>query len=143
MTPYPVADHRGYHFGQEQTEWPAFNNRQEYCGQIRRISSWAVPAKIYLDLRLSNNHIDMYLTPEGHWASTLEYAELLSRTEPPTEFFVRGAILGLFVPGEWAEENGTPNTYGDYRVFRRKSGGWDAEEVEDAPPVLAGAADYF
>jgi hypothetical protein len=142
MTPYPVADHRGYHFAtKEETEWPAFNDRQEYCGQIRRISSWAVPAKIYLDLRLPNNHIDMYLTPEGHWASTLEHAEHLSRTKAPAEFFVRGAILGLFVPGEWAEENGTPNTYGDYRVYQRSLEGWDAEEVEE-PLELVGA-DYF
>jgi hypothetical protein len=142
MTPYPVADHRGYHFGQEITEWPVFNDRQEYCGQINLFDSSTVPARVHRDLGC-HNQINLYLTSKGHWATTLEYAEYhLTCTEPPQEFFVRGAILGLFVPENWAEENGTPGTYTDYRVFRR-AGYWDAEEVEEAPSVLAGAADYF
>jgi hypothetical protein len=141
MTPYPVADHRGHHFTREQTEWPAFNNRQEYCGQIWLTCSWAVPEKVYESLRLPN-HLDLYLTSEGHWAPTLEHAEhYLTRTEPPQEFLVKGASLGLFVPGEWAEENGTPDAHTDYRVYRRSPEGWDAEEVEE-PRVLVGA-EYF
>jgi hypothetical protein len=142
MTPYPVADHHGFHFTREATEWPAFNDRQEYCGQIWLTCSWAVPAGIHEQLGFPN-HIELYLTSEGHWATTFEHAEhYLTCTEPPQEFLVKGASLGLFVPGEWAEENGTPNTYGDYRVYRRSPGGWDAEEVEE-PPVLVGGYEPF
>jgi hypothetical protein len=133
--------HQGFHFTKEETECPGFNDRQEYCGQIWFFDSWTVPAKVHETLGLQNQ-IDLYLTSEGHWAPSFEQAEhYLSSTEPPQEFFVRGAILGLFVPGEWAEENGTPGTYTDYRVFRRSAGYWDAEEVEE-PRVLAGA-EYF
>jgi hypothetical protein len=141
MTPYPVADHQGIHFTKEETEWPAFNDRQEYCGQIKLIDAWTVPAKVHRDFRC-HNQIDLYLTSKGHWAKTFEHAEhYLTSTEAPQEFLVRGAILGFFVPAQWAEENGTPNTYGDYRVYLRSPGCWDAEEVEE-PRVLVGA-DYF
>jgi hypothetical protein len=135
-----IPDHRGHHFGQEENDWAVFDQNGEYCGHIKLVSSCTAPARVHESLGLQNQ-IDLFLTPAGQWAPALEIAEHLFCTECPLEFFVRGAILGLFVPPEWAEENGTPNTYTDYRVFRRSAGYWDAEEVEE-PRVLAGA-DYF
>jgi hypothetical protein len=138
-----IPDHHGSTLTREETEWPAFNDRQEYCGQIYLIAAWAVPKVIYEELELPS-HIDLYITSKGHWASTPEHAEhYLSTTETPTEFLMRGATLCLFVPGEWAADNGSPNTYSDYRVYQRSPGFWDAEEVEEAPLVLVGAANYF
>ncbi len=137
-----IANHNGCNFTREETEWPVFNG-QEYCGHINLVAAWAVPAKVHESLELPN-HIDLYLTPEGHWAAALEHAEHhLLHTKPPTEFLVKGASLSLFVPSGWAEDNGSPNTYSDYRVFQRSPGFWDAEKVEEAPPELVGAADYF
>jgi hypothetical protein len=79
----------------------------------------------------------LYITSEGQWAQTFEIAEHLLTTSPkPTEFVVKGALLALFIPGEWAIDNGNPNTYSDYRVFLTTAGYWDAEEIE--PPVLVG-----
>ncbi len=137
-----IANHHGSTLTREETEWPAFNDRQEYCGQIYRISAWAVPEKVHESLGLPS-HIDLYLTTGGHWAPTFEIAEhYLSHTEPPTEFLVKGASLSLFVPGDWADDNGSPNIYADYRVYQRSPGFWDAEEIEEAPLVLVGA-EYF
>jgi hypothetical protein len=139
MTPYPVADHHGCNLTREQTSWPVFDDRQEYRGHITFIQSTAIPRKVYEQLKLGDRtDIGLFLTPAGQWATTLEYAEhLLVNTEPPIEFLSTGATLGYFLPGEWAEENGTPNTYGDYRVFKLPSGCWDAEEIEPAP-VMGG-----
>jgi hypothetical protein len=117
-----IPDHRGYHFGQDQSDFPIFDERGEFCGHIKQISSWAVPAQVHEDLELGN-HIDLHLTPSGQWATSLEVAEHMYLTQCPLEFFVRGAILGLFVPPEWVEENGTPGKYTDYRVFRCSGGG--------------------
>jgi hypothetical protein len=137
-----IADHHGSNLTREETEWPAFNDRQEYCGQIYLTRAWAVPNEIYQELGL-RNHVDLYLTSKGQWAATLEHAEhYLSRTEPPTEFKVKGASLSLFVPSGWAEDNGSPNTYSDYRVYQRSPGFWNAEEI-DEPPVLVGAYEEF
>jgi hypothetical protein len=138
-----IPDHHGCNLTREQTSWPVFDDRQEYRGHITFIQSTAIPRKVYEQLKLGDRtDIGLFLTPAGQWATTLEYAEhLLVNTEPPQECLVKGALLGIFVPGEWAEENGTPNTYGDYRVYRRSPEGWDAEEVEELP-VLVGA-DYF
>jgi hypothetical protein len=136
-----IADHHGSHLTREETEWPAFNDRQEYCGQIYLIAAWAVPNEIHKQLGL-RNHNDLYLTSNGQWAATLEHAEhYLSRTEPPTEFRVKGASLGLFLPGQWADENGSPNVYSDYQVFKHSAGYWDAELIE--PPVSIGAFEEF
>jgi hypothetical protein len=138
---YTIPDHHGSNLTREETDWPAFNDRQEYCGQIHRIVAWAVPNGIHQNMDLPK-HVDLYLTSAGQWAPTLEHAEhYLSRTEPPTEFKVKGASLGLFVSGEWAEDNGSPNTYSDYLVFKRSPGFWDAEEIEE--PVLVGAFEEF
>jgi hypothetical protein len=83
-----IANHHGSHLTREETEWPAFNDRQEYCGQIYLIKAWAVPEKVHESLELPS-HIDLYITPKGHWASTLEHAEhYISNTEAPTEFLV-------------------------------------------------------
>jgi hypothetical protein len=50
---------------------------------------------------------------------------------------LKGALLALFIPAEWASDNGNPNTYSNYRVFFNTKGGyWDAEEIES--PVLVG-----
>jgi hypothetical protein len=136
-----IADHHGSNLTREETEWPAFNARQEYCGQIYLTRAWAVPNEIHKQLGLPN-HNDLYLTSAGQWAATLEHAEhYLSRTEPPTEFRVKGASLGLFLPGEWAEANGSPNAYSDYQVFKHSAGYWDAELIE--PPVSIGAFEEF
>jgi hypothetical protein len=138
-----IANHNGSNFAPtEETEWPAFNDRQEYCGQIYLTRAWAVPNGIYEELGL-RNHVDLYLTSKGQWAATLEHAEhYLSRTEPPTEFKVKGASLGLFICGQWAEDNGSPNVYSDYQVFKHSAGYWDAEEIEE-PPVVVGAYEEF
>jgi hypothetical protein len=127
-----IADHHGSNLTREETEWPAFDNNQEYCGHIHLIRAWAVPAGIHEQLGLPS-HIDLYLTSKGQWAPALEIAEHLLCTQSPLEFKVKGASLGLFVPGEWAEDNGSPNTYSDYRVYQRSPGFWEAEEIEDLP----------
>jgi hypothetical protein len=135
-----IADHHGSNLTREETEWPAFNDRQEYCGHIHLIRAWAVPAGIHEQLGLAS-HIDLYLTSKGQWAPALEIAEHLLCTQSPLEFVVKGASLGLFISGEWAEDNGSPNTYSDYRVYQRSPGFWDAEEIEE--PVLVGVYEEF
>jgi hypothetical protein len=138
---YTIADHHGSTLTREETEWPVFTDRQEYCGQIYLTRAWAVPDGIHEELGLPK-HIDLFLTTNGQWAATLEHAEhYLTRTEPPTEFRVKGASLGLFIPGEWAESNGI-NTYADYRVYQRSPGFWDAEEIKN-PLLLAGVFKEF
>ena len=130
MTSYAIANHHGSHLTTEETQWPVLNDQQEYCGQIYLTAAWAVPQGIHEQLGLSN-HIDLFITSVGHWATTLEHAEhYLVRTEAPTEFIVKGASLSLFVPSEWAEDNGIPNIYRDYRVFKRSADCWGAEEIE-------------
>jgi hypothetical protein len=139
---YTIADHHGSQLTREETEWPGFSDRQEYCGQINLIAAWAVPNGIHEQMELPK-HISLYITSVGQWAPTIEIAEhYLSRTEPPTEFRVKGASLGLFVSGAWADDNGSPNVYSDYRVYQRSPGCWDAEEIEEAPPELVGAVDF-
>jgi hypothetical protein len=135
-----IADHHGSNLTREETEWPAFDDRQEYCGQIHLIRTWAIPTGIHEELGLPS-HIDLYLTSKGQWAPALEIAEHLLCTQSPLEFVVKGASLGLFVPGGWAEDNGSPNTYSDYRVYQRSPGFWEAEEIEE--PVLVGAYEEF
>jgi hypothetical protein len=123
-----IPDHRGSTLTQEETEWPAFDDRQEYCGQIHLIRNWAVPAGIHEELGL-RNHVDLYLTSVGQWAPALETAEHLLCTQSPLEFRVKGASLGLFFPTEWVKDNHI-KTYKDYRVFRNSFGNWDAEKLE-------------
>ena len=138
---YTIADHHSSHLTREETEWPVFDNNQDLCGQIYLIAAWAVPEGIHQQLGL-RNHIDLFLTTNGQWAPTLEIAEhYLVRTEAPTEFKVKGASLGLFVPSEWAEDNGSPNIYRDYRVFKRSADCWDAERIER--PSLIEAFEEF
>jgi hypothetical protein len=132
-----TPNHNGCTIDRPVTQWPAFDNNHEYCGEIRRIDPWAVPGAVYESLNLPDN-LDLFLTSEGHWAPTLEIAEhLLINTEAPAEFIVSGATLSLFVPPQWAEENGNPNAYDDYRVFRTAAGGWDAEEAQELVLVEA------
>jgi hypothetical protein len=132
-----IPDHHGCNLTREQTNWPVFDDHQEYRGHITFIQSTAIPKKVYEQLKLGDRtDIGLFLTPAGQWATTLEYAEhLLVNTEPPIEFLSKGATLGFFLPPQWSEENGTPNKYADYRVYQRSPGHWDAEEIE--PPVLA------
>jgi hypothetical protein len=137
---YTIADHHGSHLTREETEWPAFDDRQEYCGQIHLIRTWAIPTGIHEELGLPS-HIDLYLTSKGQWAPALEIAEHLLCTQSPLEFRVKGASLSLFVPGGWAEDNGSPNTYSDYRVYQRSPGFWAAEEIDE--PVLVGSFEEF
>jgi hypothetical protein len=136
-----IADHHGSNLTREETDWPAFNDRQEYCGQIYRQSAWAVPNGIHEGMELPK-HIDLFLTSVGQWAPTFEIAEhYIAHTEPPTEFRVKGASLSLFVSGEWAEDNGSPYVYSDYRVFKHSAGYWDAEEIVES--VLVEAYEEF
>jgi hypothetical protein len=138
---YTIPDHHGSQLTREETDWPAFNNRQEYCGQIHLIAAWAVPEGIHEELGLPK-HLNLYITSAGQWASTQEIAEhYLSRIEAPTEFKVKGASLGLFISGAWAQDNGSPNVYSDYQVFKHSAWSWDAEEIEE--PLLVGAFEEF
>ena len=133
---YTTANHHGSNLAKEQTQWSVFDEHQEYCGHVFRIAAWAIPGGIHAGFSLPN-HIDLYITSDGQWAPTLEIAEHLLTTESaPTEFVVKGALLALFIPAEWAEGNGNPNTYSDYHVFRDSTGYWNALEIE--PPVLVG-----
>jgi hypothetical protein len=47
---YAIADHHGSTLTREETEWPAFDDQQEYCGQIYLIRAWAVPSGIHEEL---------------------------------------------------------------------------------------------
>jgi hypothetical protein len=133
---YATANHYGSHFTKEETQWAIFDRSQEFRGHVFKIAAWAVPADIHAQFSLPS-HIDLYISSDGQWAQTLELAEHLLTTEPaPCEFVVKGALLALFIPAEWAIDNGNPNTYSDYRVFLEPAGYWNAEEIE--PPVLVG-----
>jgi hypothetical protein len=133
---YSIANHHCAHLTREETQWSVFDQNQEYCGHVFRIASWAIPGGIHAQFNLPN-HIDLYITTEGQWAQTLEIAEhLLTSETAPEEFVVKGALLALFIPAEWAIDNGNPNTYSDYHVFRDPAGYWNAQEIE--PPVLIG-----
>jgi hypothetical protein len=133
---YCIANHHCANLTREETQWSVFDQNQEYCGHVFCIASWAIPKGIHEGFSLPT-HIDLYITSDGQWAPTLELAEHLLTTESaPTEFSVKGALLALFIPGEWAIDNGSPNTYSDYRVFYTPAGYWDAVEIE--PPVLIG-----
>jgi hypothetical protein len=133
---YATANHHCAHLTREETQWAVFDQNQEYSGHIFRIAAWAIPDGIHAGFSLPN-HLDLYITSDGQWAQTFEIAEHLLTTSPkPTEFVVKGALLALFIPGEWAIDNGNPNTYSDYRVFYTPAGYWDAEEIE--PPVVIG-----
>jgi hypothetical protein len=133
---YATANHHGSHFTREKTQWAVFDQTQEYRGHVFQISAWAIPSGIHAQFNLPN-HIDLYITSEGQWAQTLEIAEHLLTTElAPTEFIVKGALLALFIPGEWAIDRGDLNTYSDYQIFRDAAGYWNAAEIEQ--PVLVG-----
>ena len=136
-----TANHNGCTIDRPVTQWPTFDSNGEYRGHIHRIAAWAVPSEAYESLSLQDN-LDLFLTSEGHWAPTLEIAEhLLINTEAPTEFIVSGATLSLFVPPQWAEENGNPNVHSDYLVSRMAGNYWDADEVQGR--VLVAAGDEF
>jgi hypothetical protein len=123
-----------------ETQWPVFtqSNPPEYCGEIHVIRAWQVPQSVHQRLGLPGN-IDLYITSEGHWAPTLEIAEhLLVNTPPAQSFTCKGATLSLFLCPQWAEDNGNPNAYDDYRVFLTVAGVWDAEEVWARAMVGAG-----
>jgi hypothetical protein len=133
---YCIPNHHGSHFEIEETQWAVFDKEQEFRGHVFQIASWAIPGGIHAQFELPN-HLDLYITSDGQWAPTLELAEHLLTTESaPSEFVVKGALLALFIPGEWAIDNGSPNTYGDYRVFYAPAGYWDAVEIE--PLVIIG-----
>ena len=133
---FGTPNHNGCTIARPVTQWPAFDSNK-YCGEVRRIIAWTVPKSAYEALKLPDN-LDLFLTSEGHWAKTFEHAEhLLANTEPPKEFIVKGNTLSLFVPPQWAEENGNPSAYDDYRVFRTAAGGWDAEEAQELVLVEA------
>jgi hypothetical protein len=141
---YAIANHYGSSFETEQTHWLAFDTNNKCIGHITKIAAWAVPAGIHAGFSLPN-HLELYLNSNGQWAPTLENAEHLLINEPaPEEFIIKGSLMALFVPGEWAIDNGNPNKQSDYQIFRDPSGYWNAEEIE--PPVLIGVSnlpDYF
>jgi hypothetical protein len=125
---YATADHHGSNLTTEEIDWPAFNHHGEYCGHIYSQKAWAVPAGIHEEMDLPN-YIDLYVTDNGQWAPTIEIAEhFLSTQSPPTDFVVKGASLGLFLPDEWVALNNI-KIYADYRVFRNSFGNWDAEKL--------------
>jgi hypothetical protein len=133
-----TPNHNGCTIDRPVTQWPAFDQNNEYCGEIRIIRAWQVPASVHKSLGLPDR-TDLYLTSEGHWAPTLEIAEhLLANTPPAQLLIVKGATLSFFVPPQWAEDNGNPSTHDDYRVFRTAAGGWDAEEAWARQLVGAG-----
>ena len=133
---YCIPNHHGSNLAKEQTHWLVLNENGTCCGYISKIAAWAVPAGIHAGFSLPN-YLDIYLTSNGQWAPSLEIAEhLLTTQSKPTEFNVTGSLLALFVPGEWAIDNGNPNPYSDYRVFWDRSGYWNALEIE--PPALSG-----
>jgi hypothetical protein len=138
---YCIPNHHGSHFETEETQWAVFDKEQEFCGHVFQIAAWAVPDGIHAGFNLPS-HIDLYITTDGQWAQTLELAEHLLTTSPaPTEFIVKGALLALFIPAEWAIDNGNPNTYSNYRVFLESAGYWDAEEIE-SPVLIGNCPDY-
>lgn len=120
---YTIANHYCSNFApREQTDRPVFNDQRKFCGKIWLTCSWAVPAKVYESLGLPN-HIDLYLTSEGHWASTFEMAEhYLLETTSPTEFLAKGAVLIHFASGKF-------NAHADYLVSRNDMGGWEVKLV--------------
>jgi hypothetical protein len=122
-----IANHNGCNFSPtEETELPAFDRNGEYCGQVYKVSAWAVPSGIHAEMGLPD-HIDLCLTNAGHWAPTFEIAEhYLAHTEPPTEFRVKGASLNLFA--NWPADD--INTYSDYRFTQGLSGCWEIEELQ-------------
>jgi hypothetical protein len=126
-----IPDHNSCNFATEETNWPVFNHNQELCGRIYFIDRSAVPLEVYRELELPN-HLDLYITSEGHWASTLKTAELyLLCTKPPLDFLVRGSCLSLFAALEWS-----PNAHNNYRIYRRWDGtGFDVEEVEEIKAI--------
>jgi hypothetical protein len=147
-----IANHHCANLTREETQWAVFDSTQEYRGHVFCIAAWAIPSGIHAQFNLPN-HIDLYITSEGQWAQTLEIAEHLLTTASapfcegrryangsaqgkPAEFVVKGALLALFIPAEWASDNGNPNTYSDYRVFLEPAGYWNALEIE--PPILVG-----
>jgi hypothetical protein len=138
---YCIPNHHCAHLTREETQWAVFDEDQEFRGHVFKIAAWAVPADIHAQFSLPS-HIDLYITTDGQWAQTLELAEHLLTTElAPTEFVVKGALLALFIPSEWASDNGNPNTYSDYRVFLTTAGYWDAEEIE-SPVLIGNCPDY-
>jgi hypothetical protein len=131
-----TPNHFGCNMTKEVSDFPVFDQNQEYCGQIHRIAAWQVPQSVYQQLGLPDN-LDLYITSEGHWAPTIEIAEhVLVNTPRARSFKVKGATLSFFVPAQWAEDNGNPSTHDDYRVFRTAAGGWDAEEAWARQRVL-------
>jgi hypothetical protein len=131
-----IANHHCANLTREETQWAVFDQNQEYRGHVFRIAAWAIPSGIHVQFNLPN-HIDLYITSEGQWAQTLEIAEhLLTTKSAPAEFVVKGALLALFIPGEWAIDNGDPNPYSDYQICRDSVGYWNALEIEQ--PVLVG-----
>jgi hypothetical protein len=64
MTPYSIADHHGSHLTREETEWPVFDDRQEYCEQMNWTGAWAILKKVHEKLGLPN-HIGLFLTSAG------------------------------------------------------------------------------
>jgi hypothetical protein len=146
---YATANYHCAHLTREETQWAVFDNTQEFRGHVFKISAWAVPADIHAQFNLPN-HIDLYITSEGQWAQTLEIAEHLLTTElapfdsaqgKPAEFVVKGALLALFIPGEWAIDNGDPNPYSDYQICRDFAGYWNAVEIEQ-PMLVGNLPDY-
>jgi hypothetical protein len=138
---YSIANHNCAHLTREETQWAVFDQNQEYRGHVFRIAAWAVPDSIHAQFNLPN-HIDLYITSEGQWAQTLEIAEHLLTTElAPAEFVLKGALLALFIPGEWAIDNGDPNTYSDYQICRDFAGYWNAVEIEQ-PMLVGNLPDY-
>jgi hypothetical protein len=137
-----TPNHFGCNMTKEVSDFPVFNQNQEYCGHIHRIAAWQVPQSVHQQLGLPDN-LDLYLTDKGHWAPTLEIAEHFITTDCPLEFICKGATLGFFVPPQWAEANGgSTKAYGDCRVFRTADGSWDARAIRVDQSLVHDAATF-
>lgn len=136
-----IADRHSGNLTREETQWAVFDQNQEYRGHVFCIAAWAIPSGIHAQFNLPN-HIELYINSEGQWAQTLEIAEHLLTTAPaPTEFIVKGALLALFIPSEWAIDNGDPNTYSDYQILRDSAGYWNAFEINKDIQILVDNVD--
>jgi hypothetical protein len=129
---YAIANHQLANLDQEETIWDFPE------GRIAKICGWSIPKRVLVQLQLKNSH-DAYLSNNGYWSADMKTALERILLAPAAEIEIKGNCLSMFVPPEWAEDNGNPNSKEIYRVWRNQSS-WDAELIE--PPKLRIAQNY-
>jgi hypothetical protein len=114
---------------QQESRWAVFtnnNSKLSHIGQVNKIAAPQVPDRCHETLSSSRSN-SLFLTSEGHWATTLEAAvDLLVTSEVCQEFVVTGGLLDLF---PLPRNEGCVKRWGDYRVFKDSDGYWNAEEI--------------